>query len=55
LSKNQNRKETIAASEDSEILALGAEDIENALGRNLSIIILRNSAMKALKANKTFG
>jgi hypothetical protein len=35
-------------------LALGAEDIENALGRNLSIIILRNNAIKALKGSNIF-
>ena len=54
LSKNMNRRETISASEDSEVLALGTEDIESTLGRNLSIIVLRNKAIKALKSSKHF-
>ena len=40
--------------EDSEIIALATEDIENTLGKNISIIILRNKAMKALKSSKHF-
>lgn len=35
-------------------MALGIEDIENALGRSLPLIILRNEARNALKSSKTF-
>ena len=35
-------------------MALGVEDIENALGRSLPLIILRNEARSALKSSKFF-
>ena len=35
-------------------MALGIEDIENALGRSLPLIILRNKAKAALKTCKIF-
>jgi len=48
------RRETIRVVEDSEVIALGVEDIENALGRSLPLIILRNEARAALKSSKCF-
>ena len=36
-------------------MALGAEDIESALGRSLPLIILRNEAKAALNSSKVFG
>lgn len=42
LSKNCVRRYTIKVSQDAEIMALGAEDIENVLGKSLPLIILRN-------------
>ena len=53
LSKGGVRRNTIKTAEDAELIALGAEDIENALGRSLPLIILRNEALKALKGSKT--
>ncbi len=35
-------------------MALGIEDIENALGKSLPLIILRNKAKSALKSSKFF-
>jgi hypothetical protein len=35
-------------------MALGIEDIENALGKSLPLIILRNEARNALKSSKIF-
>lgn len=48
------RKETIKVMEDAELMALGIEDIENALGKSLPLIILRNKAKSALKGCKIF-
>ena len=42
LTKGSVRRETIRVVEDAEVMALGVEDIENALGRSLPLIILRN-------------
>jgi CRP-like cAMP-binding protein len=54
LKKNCMRKETIKVLEDSEMIALGVEDIENVLGKSLPLIILRNSAKHAIKGVKAF-
>ena len=54
LTKGCVRKETIRVMEDAELMALGIEDIENALGRSLPLIILRNKAKAALKTCKLF-
>lgn len=54
LTKGCARKETIRVSEESELMALGIEDIETALGRSLPLIILRNTAKAALKKSKHF-
>ena len=40
--------------EEAELMALGIEDIEGALGRSLPLIILRNKAKFALKTCKIF-
>lgn len=42
LTKGCIRRETVKVLEDAELMALGIEDIENALGRSLPLIILRN-------------
>lgn len=42
LTKGCARRETIKVIEDAEVMALGIEDIENALGKSLPLIILRN-------------
>lgn len=42
LTKGCVRRYTIKAAEEVELIALGVEDIENALGRSLPLIILRN-------------
>jgi CRP-like cAMP-binding protein len=42
LSKNCTRRFTIKATEEAEVMALGAEGIENVLGKSLPLIILRN-------------
>lgn len=44
LKKNCQRKESVTAEIDSEVIALGVEEIERALGKSLPIIILRNKA-----------
>ena len=54
LTKGSVRRETIRVVEDAEVMALGVEDIENALGRSLPLIILRNEARSALKSSKYF-
>ena len=54
LTKGGMRRFTIKAAEDVEVVALGIEDIENALGRSLPLIILRNEALKALKSSPVF-
>jgi hypothetical protein len=36
------RRETIRVVEEAEVMAVGIEDIENALGKGLPLIILRN-------------
>jgi hypothetical protein len=40
--------------DDAELMAMGIEDIENALGRSLPLIILRNKAKGALKSCRVF-
>jgi CRP-like cAMP-binding protein len=52
LSKGCLRRTTIRVADDAEVMALGVEDIENALGRSLPLIILRNEAMTTLKSTK---
>lgn len=54
LTKGCLRKETIKVIEDSEVMALGVEDIENVLGKSLPLIIIRNEAKSALKSSKVF-
>lgn len=54
LTKGGLRKQTIKVVEDAELMALGIEDIENALGKSLPLIILRNEARNALKSSKIF-
>ena len=54
LTKGGVRRFTIKTAEDVEVVALGVEDIENALGRSLPLIILRNEALKALKSSPLF-
>ena len=54
LTKGCLRRETIRVVEEAEVMALGVEDIENALGRGLPLIILRNSAKGALRSSKIF-
>ena len=54
LTKGCCRSETIKVIEDAELMALGIEDIENALGRSLPLIILRNKAKSALKSCRLF-
>ncbi len=54
LTKGCLRRETIRVFEEAEVMALGVEDIENALGRGLPLIILRNSAKAALRSSKIF-
>ena len=54
LTKGCLRKDTIKVVEDAELMALGIEDIENALGRSLPLIIIRNKAKHALKTCKIF-
>lgn len=44
LEKNCKWHETITANQECEIIALGVEDVENALGRSLPLIIIRNKA-----------
>ena len=48
LSKGSLRKETVTAEESTDVIALGADDIEKALGKSLPIIILRNTAISAM-------
>lgn len=54
LSKGCLRRETIKVVQQAEIIALGAEDIENVLGKSLPLIILRNQAKNALKSAPIF-
>ena len=54
LSKGSLRRETIKVLETSDVMALGAEDIESALGRSLPLIILRNEAKTALRSAQVF-
>ena len=54
LTKGCVRKETIKVMEEAELMALGIEDIEGALGRSLPLIILRNKAKSALKTCRIF-
>jgi CRP-like cAMP-binding protein len=44
LNSNCRWKETVTTDEESELIAIGAEDIENILGRSLPLIVIRNRA-----------
>ena len=52
LTKGCLREDTIRVMEDAQVMALGVEDIQNALGKSLPLIILRNKAKSALKSCK---
>lgn len=54
LTKGCVRRETIRIIEQAEVMALGIQDIETALGRGLPLIILRNEARSTLNSCKYF-
>ena len=54
LKKGCLRKETVKVTEQAQVIALGIEDIENALGRSLPLIIIRNEARSVLVGCKFF-
>jgi hypothetical protein len=54
LTKGCLRKETVRVFEEAAVMAVGVEDIENALGRGLPLIVLRNHAREAMTHSKLF-
>jgi hypothetical protein len=52
IEKNSKWRETVVADDDCELIALGVEDIENALGKSLPLIVIRNKAKECMIDSK---